>query len=492
MAGLASLAWLLLVTPAVVSQSLGPPKCSWKALSGIAFGVGSSAPQIEGGYASDGRSPSVWDVYANPKNGKISDGSTPWVATDFFNKYKEDIALMKSLGVKNLRLSFSWSRIIPEGVNGSKVNEKGVQFYNNVLDELKTAGIEPAVTLFHWDVPQVLQDKYSGFIDRRIVDDFVYYADVAFSRFGSKVTKWTTFNEPWITCNLQYGNGDFAPGISYGDSGKWKCGHHLLLAHAFAVKKYKDNYQKKQGGKIGMALWTEWSEPWRQDQAGDRRAAANKMAIDVGWFADTIHFGDYPEQVKQTQSQFLPTFSDYEKSVLKKSYDYMGMTIYTAKWARENENPNGWWIMTTDVNGKPPGEQAQSYWLYNAPWSIYKMLTYIKNRYDNPFIWVLENGISEKGEAQRTGDAALQDPLRTQYFHGYISETCRAFDEGVRVTHYFAWSFTDNWEWKEGFSTRFGVVRVDFDKPGLPRRVKDSGKWLSKHVFTKSNQQKHN
>eukprot|EP00879_Flechtneria_rotunda_P007225 GHRR01007582.1.p1 GENE.GHRR01007582.1~~GHRR01007582.1.p1 ORF type:complete len:500 (+),score=122.40 GHRR01007582.1:150-1649(+) len=469
---------VLLVTHAVAALP-GPPQCSAATLNKVAFGVGSSATQI-GGAAAGGRSPSVWDKFA-AESGKIQDGSSPATATDFYNKYKQDIQLMKTLGVKNFRMSLSWSRLIPRGLKGSAVSEDGVRFYNNVITELKKNGIEPAITLYHWDLPQVLQDKYQGFMDRQFVDDFVYYAKVAFEKFGGRVRKWTTFNEPWVICNNQYGSGDFAPGIAFGDSGKYKCGHNLLLAHAYAVKLYRGSFQGKKGGKIGMALWSEWSEPFTSSE-GDKRAAQNKMTIDFGWFADPIHFGDYPQQVKDRQSP--PTFTDYEKSILKKSYDYMGLTIYTAKYAKEVPgNPYGWWVSTTDVNGKAVGEQAESYWLYNVPWSINKMLNYMRDRYNNPYIWVLENGISEKGEVSRQGNAALQDSLRVDYFKGYIEEACKAINNGVRLTHYFAWSLTDNWEWREGFTTRFGIVRIDFDKPGLPRRIKDSAKWLSQYIF---------
>lgn len=429
---------------------------------------------------------SVWDVFAS-KPGNIQDGSNPSVATDFYNKYKEDIALMKAMGVKNFRMSISWSRLIPGGVAGSPVNPDAVKFYNSVFDELKKAGIEPAVTLYHWDMPQVLQDKYEGFISDKVQDDFAYYAEQAFKNFGGKVRKWTTFNEPWVICNLQYGNGDFAPGIKYGESGKWKCGHNLLLSHAKAVKVFRDGYKAKNDGRIGMALWSEWSEPWRADNEGDKRASQNKLDTDFGWFADAIHFGDYPDHIKNTMKAYLPTFTSDEKALLKKSYDYMGLTIYTAKYAAQvPDNPNGWWIKTVDPNGKPVGELGESYWLYNVPWSIGRMLRYMKERYDNPYIWVLENGISERGESKRNGPSALQDDLRTDYFKGYITESCKAVADGVRLTNFFAWSFTDNWEWKEGFSTRFGLVRVDFDKPGLPRHVKQSGKWLSQNVFSKS------
>lgn len=474
---------LALVAGSALAQP--PQNC----LNDIAFGVAGAAYQTEGATSADGRGPSVWDIYVK-SGGKIRDGSTADVAVDHYYRYKEDVALMKQLGVKNFRFSISWSRLIPSGRKGSAVNQKGVDFYNNLINELLKNGITPAVTLYHWDLPQGNQDVYKGFMDRQIVDDFVYFADTAFSKFGDRVKKWITFNEPWVVCSLQYGNGDFAPGIAEGDKGKWTCGHNLLLSHAFAVKSYRDKFQKSQGGKIGMALWSEWSEPYT-DSFNDKRAAQNKMDVDFGWTADPIHFGDYPQLVKNLYGKYMPNggFTDYEKSVLKGSYDFMGLTLYTAKYARDNGSPDGWWVITEDKNGKTVGEQAESVWLYNVPWAINRMVSYMDQRYGRPDIWVLENGISEKGEAYRNGDARFKDPLRTRYFQGYIDEACKAKNNGVRLSHYFVWSFMDNWEWREGFSTKFGIVHVDFAGKTLKRTPKESAWWLKSNVFSRSNRQ---
>lgn len=476
---------LLALAGAALAQPNGPPSCSDSDLQSIAFGVAGSAYQMEGATDKDGRSQSVWDKYVKEKPWEIRDGSNANVACDFYNKYKEDVALMKKMGIKNYRFSISWSRLIPSGRKGGAVNQKGLEFYNSLINELIKNGISPAATLYHWDLPQANQDAYEGFMGRQLVDDFKYYAETAFKSFGDRVKTWTTFNEPWVICTNQYGNGAFAPGINKGDYGKWTCGHNLLLAHAEAVKSYRDNYKKSQGGKIGMALWSEWSEPYSDDWK-DRRAAQNKMDIDFGWFADAIHFGDYPELVKKVYPQYIKGFSDYEKSILKKSYDFMGLTLYTAKYARDNGDANGWWVLTEGRDGKTIGEQAESYWLYNVPWSINRITTYMSKRYGYPEIQILENGISEKGEAGETGIAALQDPLRTKYFRGYIDEVCKSKKAGSKITAYYAWSFLDNWEWKEGFSTKFGIVNVDFKNKALPRTPKDSAKWLSKWVFNKS------
>ncbi|KAI8476683.1 MAG: glycoside hydrolase superfamily [Monoraphidium minutum] len=481
---------LVLAVLALVATALpGPaPACTQDALDNIAFGVAGAAYQTEGATNVDGRSPSVWDVYVKNNRGKIRDWSTADVTTDFYHKYKEDFALMKSLGVKNYRFSIAWGRIVPSGRKGGAINPKGVAYYNSVIDAMIAAGVSPAATLYHWDIPQANQDAYKGFLSRTVIDDYAYFVEQCYKLFGDRVKKWVTFNEPWVVCNIQWGNGDMAPGINEGEQGRWTCGHMLLLAHGNAVKIYRDKYQKKQGGKIGMALWSEWSEPFT-DSEEDKRAAQNKMDIDFGWFADVIHFGDYPDVVKRVKAAYLPVFTAAEKALLKMSYDYVGMTLYTAKYATSNGKPDGFRVRTVDKDNKPMGEQAESYWLYNVPWAINRMLNYLDNRYDRPEIWILENGISEKGEAARVGAAALVDPLRTKYFRGYIDEVCKAQQSGVRLTHYYIWSFVDNWEWKEGFSTKFGIVHVDFKNKTLPRTPKQSAKWLQTHIFKKSKMQ---
>lgn len=258
----------------------------------------------------------------------------------------------------------------------------------------------------------------------------------------NSVKAWVTFNEPWITCGLQYGGGAFPPGKNLGDSARFKCGHNLLLAHAAAVKLYRNTYKPKQNGVIGMAMWTEWSEPWRgYGHEGDRRAAQSKLDVDISWFADAIHFGDYPQKVKDSFKDNLPVFTDAQKADLKKSYDYFGITFYTGKWAAERpDNPGGWEVKLVDATtGQKVGEQAESYWLYNVPWALTSMLKYINDRYDKPEIWVMENGFSEKGEAKRTGASRLRDPSRVNYFRGYINNACKARADGIKLTRFYTW-----------------------------------------------------
>lgn len=191
-----------------------------------------------------------------------------------------------------------------------------------------------------------------------------------------------------------------------------------------------------------MAMWTEWAEPWRAGNAGDARAAQNKIDVDISWFADPIHFGDYPQKLKESFAAYLPAFTDAEKNDLKKSYDYFGITFYTGKWAAERpDNPGGWEVKLVDPSGRRVGDRAESYWLNDVPWSLTSMLKYIDERYDAPEIWVMENGFSEKGEAKRLagGDAALRDPARIKYFRGYAGAACKSRAAGVNLARFYTW-----------------------------------------------------
>lgn len=239
---------------------------------------------------------------------------------------------------------------------------------------------------------------------------------------------------------MQYGGGAFPPGQNLGDEARFRCGHNLLRAHAKAVKLYRTSFKPRQNGVIGMAMWTEWAEPWRAGNEGDKRAAQSKLDVDISWFADPIHFGDYPQKLKDSYAEVLPKFTDAEKAELKKSYDYFGITFYTGKWAAERpDNPGGWEIKLVDVNGKRVGEQAESYWLNIVPWSLTSMLKYIHDRYDAPEIWVMENGFSEKGESKRPYPARLQDPARVKYFRGYMDEACKSRAAGINLARYYTW-----------------------------------------------------
>eukprot|EP00879_Flechtneria_rotunda_P008056 GHRR01008439.1.p1 GENE.GHRR01008439.1~~GHRR01008439.1.p1 ORF type:complete len:521 (+),score=119.18 GHRR01008439.1:997-2559(+) len=468
-----------------------PGNCSLDIRKKTNWGVATASYQVEGAWNEDGRTPSVWDVFAHA--GNIKNNDTGDVACDMYHKFPEDFSLMRSLGIKHYRFSISWNRILPEGAAGTPINQKGIDFYNSLINEMLANGIKPYVTMFHWDLPQILQDNYDGLIGKEFINDFINYATVLFENFGDRVQDWMTFNEPWVTCVLQYGQGVFAPGKPYGEAGQYQCGHNLLLAHARTYRLYHETpqlqlggltYAQAQKGKIGIALNIEWLEPLTSKPA-DVVAAKYGIEKNLGWFADPLYFGDYPASLKACYQKILPSFTLEEQQLLRGTADFLGINFYTAKYAAGNPNDTcSVEPREQDQYGRDIGPLAESGWLRVVPWGIYKMMKYVDQRYHPAEIIITENGVSAPGEAAMPVQQAIRDKFRVDYYRGYLDNLCKAIKEGVKVSTYFAWSYMDNFEWKEGYTQRFGINHVDFDSPYRTRTTKDSGRFLAKHFFS--------
>ncbi|KAJ9158759.1 hypothetical protein P3X46_024313 [Hevea brasiliensis] len=297
------------------------------------FGTATSAYQIEGEANTKGRGPSVWDIFTHESPERIKDHSNGDVAVDFYNRYKEDIQNVKAMGFDAFRLSISWPRVIPSGRRREGVNEEGIEFYNDVIDEIKNNGLKPFVTLFHWDTPQGLEDKYGGFLSSNIVNDFRDYADLLFDKFGDRVKHWMTFNEPWALSGFAYDDGVFAPGrcsswvnrqCRAGNSATepYIVAHHLLLSHAAAVQVYREKYQTTQDGMIGITLFTFWFEPL-SNRSIDIEASRTALDFMFGLWMDPLTYGQYPRRVKDLVGDRLPKFTDEETQLLRKSYDFL-------------------------------------------------------------------------------------------------------------------------------------------------------------------------
>lgn len=454
---------------------------------GFMYGMATASYQVEGAWNISGRGPSIWDTFSHTP-GKIADGSTGDVADDFYHRYKDDVKLMKQYKLTHFRLSISWTRILPDGTRGN-VNAAGVAFYNNVIDSLLAAGIEPVVTLFHWDMPQSFESEYLSWLSPRIVNDFNDYADLCFNLFGDRVKTWFTFNEPLTFANLGYGTGVNAPGrcsdrsrCKYGNSTTepWIVGHRVLQSHALAVQTYRNKYQSKQGGLIGIVLNSDWDEPYTSS-AADRAAAQRGMDFMLGWWADPIWLGDYPQSMKDSLGSLLPAFTDSEKKLLKGSYDFFGLNHYTSRYISSapitRDNPSGIQSHTDDVYGNPIGPVADSDWLIVVPWGFRNLLEYVWRRYQTPII-VTENGCDVPNEGKLPLAQALQDTFRVNYYDQYLKNMLKAIDSGVQMKGYFAWSFMDNFEWADGYAKRFGVTYVDYAS-GLTRYSKASSKFLT-------------
>ncbi|KAK4092494.1 CAZyme family GH1 [Purpureocillium lilacinum] len=461
--------------------------------SDFLWGFATASYQIEGAIDKDGRGPSVWDEFCK-RPGKIADGSSGEVACDSYNRTAEDIALLKSLGAKAYRFSLSWTRIIPLGGRGDPVNQAGLDHYVRFVDDLIAAGIVPFITLSHWDVPDALDKRYGGLLNRTEFPlDFEHFARVVFKAMP-KVQHWATFNEPWCSSVLGYNVGQFAPGRTSdrsknpegdGTTEPWLAAHTLLVAHGRAVKAFRDDFKPVNGGQIGIVLNGDAVYPWDAADPADVEAAERKLEFTIGWFADPVYHGDYPASMRKQLGDRLPTFTADELALVRGSNDFYGMNHYTANYIKNRpgepsaEDVAGHLeILFHNNNGDCIGPETQSPWLRPCAPGFRDLLGWISRRYGHPTIYVTENGTSLKGENDLPREAILADDFRVRYYDDYVRAmaTAAALD-GVDVRGYFAWSLMDNFEWHEGYETRFGVCYVDYEN-GQTRYPKKSASSL--------------
>lgn len=473
--------------------------------SDFQFGYATAAAQVEGAWNKDGKGVSIWDKWSH-EHGRIKDGSTNEDAVRSYDLYKQDVARMKEYGVTAYRFSLAWSRIIPLGGKDDPVNEKGLQYYDSLIDELLAHGITPFVTLFHWDTPQALEDRYGGMLDKdRYTADFVRYARVCFARFGDRVRHWTTYNEPGVYTLAGYAAGVHAPGRSSfrdrnaeGDSSvePFVVAHTELVSHAHACDVYRREFQAAQGGSIMITLHGNWAEPWDEDDPRDVEAAQRANEFEIGWFADPLYGNrqggggevDYPASMRAQLGERLPRFTEEEKRLVRGSSEVYGMNSYTAFFVRNrgdlpadiNDHKGNVEILDTNKAGRSRGLESDTEWLRTSEWGWAKLLRWIWDRYQTP-IFITENGTTAQGEhgwRPRGPDDVLEDPHRVDFFNKYLTAVARASQEGVVIKSYFAWTFTDNWEWSAGFTDRFGVNWVDFESQEKTRYAKRSAYFL--------------
>ncbi|XLR42077.1 hypothetical protein S83_026737 [Arachis hypogaea] len=455
------------------------------------FGTASSAYQYEGAAHEGGRGPSIWDTFTHNHPDRIADHSNGDVAVDSYHRYKGDVAMMKDIGFNAYRFSISWSRILPSGNLKGGINREGVNYYNNLINELVANGQQPFITLFHSDLPQGLENEYGGFLSPKIVEDFAFYAEVCFREFGDRVKHWITLNEPVLYSTGGYGNGGSPPtrcskwmsaSCAAGDSSiePYIVTHHLILAHAAAVKVYREKFKATQKGQIGVTLNSAWLVPLSQSKE-DVEAANRGLAFMYDWFMEPLHSGTYPAVMVNRVRNRLPKFSGAQSLMVKGSFDFIGLNYYTSTYATNTPCQNGRPSVFTDScvrfttlrNGLLIGPKAASDWLYIYPPGIQGLLEYTKEKFNNPIIYITENGVDEVND----GKMSLDDKWRIDYFSHHLLYLQRAIRNGVRVKGYFAWSLLDNFEWTAGYSLRFGLVYVDY-KNGLRRYRKRSALWF--------------
>ncbi|KAL6341213.1 hypothetical protein AAG906_032330 [Vitis piasezkii] len=448
---------------------------------GFIFGTASASYQYEGAAYEDGRGPSIWDTYTHKYPGYlISLQNQPYMMSSllFFLKIKdgsngsiEDVGIMKGMNLDAYRFSISWSRILPNGKLSGGVNKKGIDYYNNLINELLANGIQPFVTIFHWDLPQALEDEYGGFLSPHSVDDFRDYAELCFKEFGDRVKHWITLNEPW-----SYTMGGYVQGIfptarcsawqglncTGGDSGTepYLVSHHLLLAHAAAVHVYKQKYQAYQKGKIGITLVAPWFVPF-SNATHHQNAAKRALDFMFGWFMDPLTNGDYPHSMRSLVGSRLPKFSKEQAMMVKGSYDFLGLNYYTANYAAYAPTLLDWLYIYPSGIEKFCCTQRRSIMLH-----LFTLRRMVIN--------LMNFGIDEVNNSTLSLKEALVDNLRIYYYYHHLSHL---EEDGVNVKGYFAWSLLDNFEWNSGYTVRFGINFVDY-KDGLKRYPKLSATWF--------------
>ncbi|KAE9588311.1 hypothetical protein Lal_00002712 [Lupinus albus] len=463
---------------------------------GFIFGAASAAYQYEGAVDVDGRGPCIWDSFTHNYPDKIQDRSNGDTAVDQYHRYKEDVDIMIDMNMDAYRFSISWSRILPKGKISGGVNKEGINYYNNLINEVLAKGLQPFVTIFHWDLPQALEEEYGGFLSPNIVNDFEDYAELCFKEFGDRVKHWITLNEPWTFSQNGYALGVFAPGrcsawlnqnCTGGDSATepYIVSHHLLLAHSAAVNVYRTKYQTSQKGLIGITLVTDWVLPLT-DTKLDQQAAQRALDFMLGWYMEPLTRGSYPRSMQSLVKNRLPKFSSDQIKLLKGSFDFIGINYYTSCYAANAPQLSGLspsYLTDSLVNllyernGTAIGPRGASFWLYVYPRGILDVLLYMKHKYNNPLIYITENGVDGLDDPTLSLEEALNDTYRIDYHYQHLYYLQNAIKDGVNVKGYFAWSLMDNFNWDSGHRVRFGIYFVDY-KNGLKRHPKLSAHWF--------------
>ncbi|RBP50862.1 GH1 family beta-glucosidase [Arenicella xantha] len=444
------------------------------------WGTATSAYQIEGGANQGGRGRSIWDAFCDIP-GNVVNGDSGEQACDHFHRFAEDVKLMANMGVGAYRFSISWPRLLPNGTRDN-VNQAGIDFYNRLIDCCLSHGIQPWVTLYHWDLPDDLQTSDGGWMGEKTSGLFADYAQLCFEQYGDRVKHWITINEAWVVSVLGHGQGVFAPGHS-SNSEPYQVAHNLLLAHGKAVKIYREQFQSTQGGVIGITNNCDWREPLTNDPQ-DHAAAQRALEFFLGWFADPIYLGDYPQAMRDKVADRLPEMTPEHKALIQGSSDFFGLNHYTTMLASESDGDvkdqnvygNGGLSedQGIDLTVDKDWEKTDMQWAV-VPWGCRKLLEWIAARYDNPALYITENGCAYDDELV---DGSVNDQRRIDYYASYLEECANAIDNGVNLKGYFAWSLLDNFEWAQGYQKRFGLHHVDFKT--FRRTPKNSALWFSK------------
>ncbi|WAA11340.1 GH1 family beta-glucosidase [Fervidibacillus albus] len=429
------------------------------------WGAATASYQVEGAANEDGRKPSIWDTFSRTP-GKIKNGDHGDVACDSYHRYEEDIEIMADLGINVYRFSVAWPRVIPDGVG--EVNERGLDFYRRFIDKLLDAGIEPILTLYHWDLPQALHDQ-GGWANRATVDAFVKYAEVLFKEFDGKVKYWLTINEPWCVSFLSNFIGEHAPG-NRDLNLALQISHHLLLAHGKTVQRFREI---GISGKIGYAPNVEWKEPF-SNRKEDIEASRREVGFLLDWFFDPVFKGQYPKFLVDWFNEKGGTFEikEGDMEIINERIDFLGINFYTGSYSRYKKGHGFFDSENVDIGFAKTDINWNIF-----PDGFYKVLLEIKNKYGDIPIVITENGACYNNEPEF---GRVKDTGRIKYFQSHLASLRRAMDSGVNIKGYCVWSLLDNFEWAHGYSMRFGIVHVDFRT--LDRTKKDSFYWYKQLI----------
>ena len=435
------------------------------------WGAATSAYQIEGSPTADGAGRSIWHRFSHTPGNTYLD-QTGDVACDHYRRYRDDVALMSELGLNSYRFSIAWGRIYPLGTGA--VNKKGIDFYSRLVDALLEKGIKPNATLYHWDLPEALDDR-GGWLNRDIADWFADYATTMFDALGDRVEMWSTLNEPWVVADGGYLSGVLAPGHSNLFEAPVAT-HNLLRAHGSAVKRFRAAKASKKG-KIGIVVNLEPKYPASEspeDLAAVRRADAymNRQ------YLDPVFKGEYPVELQEIFGEAWPEWPDGDMALIKQPIDFLGVNYYTRRV--ERYHPEHIPLRTKHVPQPQHIETATNWEVF--PEALTKVLLWITERYGSRPVYITENGAAFY-DSPHTIDGHIEDPLRVEYYRQHLRAAHEAMKKGVNLRGYYAWSLLDNYEWAHGYSKRFGIVHVDYSTQA--RTIKASGRYYSTVIRSK-------
>ncbi|HEX6005006.1 MAG TPA: GH1 family beta-glucosidase [Burkholderiales bacterium] len=432
---------------------------------GFLWGSATSAYQVEGAPLADGAGPSIWQRFAHTP-GMTHDGDTGDVACDHYHLYRDDIALMRALGLQAYRFSIAWARVLPQG--RGRVNEAGLDFYERLVDALLENGIEPMATLYHWDLPAALDDR-GGWLNPDIAGWFAEYAQLVFRRIDGRVKLWATLNEPWVVTDGGYLHGALAPGHRNRFEAPL-ASHNLMRAHGMAVRAYRAEGRHE----IGLVVNLEPKYP-ASSSAADVAATARADAYMNRQYLDPVFLGRYPDELRAIFGEAWPEWPPEDHALIRERLDFIGVNYYTRNVTRHDEN--AWPLHASPVRQKQATYTETGWEVF--PQGLTDILLWVKGRYGNPPVYITENGAAFYDPPTVTGDT-LEDPLRVDYLRRHLRAVGEALRQGCNVRGYFAWSFMDNLEWSLGYSKRFGIVHVDFAT--RRRTPKASARFLSSVV----------